>query len=365
MKLVNWKYNYLWEMETGFDGNQSADMNNTFIKLYGDKALPAFAGLSMVCSAWIIITNVFVLTCFVKHRKVLIKSTFMIQILTLGINDLIVGISILPVYVISFTAEITYEFCIFRLVLFVSAQAVVLFHILGICVYRYLTLRKATVPQRRRNQGHLILIYELVIWIVVLIFNTSVFLIWGKYRHTLRICSLNEILQNNFKTIIIYWVCLFIVPAVLTNFIYLAMIVRLCFYVRKIVPANSYNISAPQPSSSKCTNSYNFLVSSETNGSRIDSVARNDHSCMKATGEGKVTCNQQERHIWTSTPQHSKATNDTKTSDTIGEGKNDGRLEANSMSSGKSQKQALITIGESSTTFNLKAPSEIAEDVNF
>ena len=310
-------------METWFynRSNQSANSTNTSVKIYGDKTSKAFAGLSMGFSAWIIVINIFVLICLVKHRKVMIKSTFTTQILTVSFNDVMAGISTLLICVTYFTTEVTYEFCIFQCILSISAQEVVLFHILGICIYRFLTLCQVTLPQRRRNQGSLIAIYLLVIWIVTLIILTSTFIIWGKHRHALDICSLNEIFQNNYKTVISYWVWLLIVPAVLTNVIYLAMTVRLSLYARKIAHVN--NLSAPQPSSSNCTNSYNFLASNETNRNKTDGVAHNDRSCRNATREGQVSCscNQPKRDLWANTRSHSKATNDTKTSDINGEGK--------------------------------------------
>ena len=329
-------------MEIGFDSTQIANNTNTSLKTYGNKASPAFVGFSMICSAWIIITNAFVLICFVNHRKIMMKSTFSIQILTLSFNDLMAGISTLLVYFTSFITEVTYKFCIFRFVLFVSAQVVVLFHILGICVYRFLTVRQATLPQRRRNQGLLIVIYVLVIWIVTLIILTSTFLIWGKYRYTLDMCSLNEIFQNNYKTVLTYWFCLFIVPAVFTNVMYLAMIIRLCFYARKIAPVSSYNISAPQPSSSNCTNSNALPTSSETNRNKTDVV---DHSCIKFGGEG---------NLWANKRRHLKATKDTRTCDNEGEEKNGERSKLNSMPNFKKQKQALITIGKPSLTFEMQ-----------
>ena len=332
--------------------NQSTNNTYTSVRIYGDNASPAFAGFSMICSAWIIVTNIFVLICFVKHRKIMNQSTFTIQILTLSFNDLMAGISTLPVYITSFTPEITYEYCMFRFVLILSAQVVVLFHILGICVYRFLVVCQATSPLPRRNQGRLIVIYVLVIWIVILIILTSAFLIWGKYRHVLSICSLNEMFQENYKTMVICSIVLFIVPAVFTNVMYLAMILRLCFIARKITPVNSYNISAPQPSSSNCTNSYTLPASSETNRNKTDDVAHNDHSSINPAGEEKVGCNQETRDLQGNKPQTSKVTdsksekNALKTYDNEKKEQNAPSSEVTSMTSFKSQRQGLITIGK-------------------
>ena len=350
-------------MDIGNNNNQSTNNTITSVRIYGDNASPAFGGFSMICSAWIIVTNIFVLVCFVKHRKLMHKNTFTIQILTLSFNDLMAGISTLPVYITTFTTEITYEFCMFRFVLILSAQVVVLFHILGICVYRFLVVCQATSPLPRRNQGRLIVIYVLVIWIVILSLFSSAFSIWGKYRHELSICSLNEMFQENYKTMVVYSIALFTVPTVFTNVIYFAMILRLCFIARKISPvnSNSYNNMAPQPSSSNCTNSNALPANSETNRNKTDGVAHNDHSCMNAAGEEKACCTQETRDLCASKHRHSKATgseserNVTKTSDNKNEEQNRGNSEVTSMPSFKSQRQGLVTIGTPSMIFALLA----------
>lgn len=343
-------------METDFQNDKSSNTTNTSAKIYGDNAAPIFACLSMICSAWIIISNAFVLICFLNHRKRMSKSTFTIHILTLSFNDLMSGVFTLPVYVTSFTTQVTYEFCILRFVLFVSAQVVVLLHILGICVYRFLTVCQATSPQRGRNQGRLVVIYVLVIWIITLIIHISTFLIWGNYRHTLSICSLNEILQNNYKTVITHLLCLFIVPAVFTNVIYLVMIVKLCFYARKLASVNSYNISATQSSSSNRASSFSFQARSQTNRNETDGVAWNDHSSMNAAADGRISCSCNHERSDLSTNKRQQATYGTKTSDNEGKGKNGGRIELNNMPSFKSQRQALVTIG--------KANSEVIKTVH-
>ena len=345
-------------MDIGNNNNQSTNNTNTSYRIYGDNASPAFAGFSIICSAWIIVTNIFVIVCFVKHRKIMNQSTFTIQILTLSFNDLMAGISTLPVYITSFTTEITYEYCMFRYVLFISAQVVVLFHILGICVYRFLILCQATSLQRRSNQGCLIIIYVLVIWIVTLIILSSTFIIWGKYRHIMSICSVNEMFQENYKIIVTYWIVLFIVPAVFTNVIYLAMILRLCNIARIITPVNSYNNSAPQPTSPNCSNSNILPASSETNRNKTDGIAHNDHSCINAAGEGNVGCNQDTRNIEANKRQHLKDIgseynkNYTKTSDNENEEPNATSSGVTSIPSFKSQRQGLITIGKSSIIFD-------------
>ena len=130
-------------MEDRLSNNQSA---NSTVKIFSDNASPFFAALSILLSLWIIAANLFVLICFVKHRNSLIKNKFTVQILTLSFSDFLVGLSTLPVYVTGYTRMVTYELCAFQFVIFISAQAVVLCHILRICLTRLFVVCHLTSP---------------------------------------------------------------------------------------------------------------------------------------------------------------------------------------------------------------------------
>ena len=224
-------------MNTEFHNNQSA---NGTVRIFGDNASPVFAVFSMTLSLWIIISNLFVLICFIKHRNNLIKSTFTMQILTLSANDFLAGISTIPVYITSFTTNVGYELCVFRLIFFASAQVVVLFHILGICINRLFIVCQLSVPRLRiANRKVIVIVLFVINWIVSLGIFGVPYASWGKYRQRLTKCSLNEMFQDNYKIYTMYGITIYLIPSLLTNAVYVAIVVKLRFNTRKIQAGNS------------------------------------------------------------------------------------------------------------------------------
>ena len=214
--------------------------SNKTLTIYGDNAAPALASLSILVSSGTVLSNLFVLIYFIKHQNIITnESNFAFQVLTLIINDIIAGISTIPLFVTPFEAQEKFELCAVRVVVFLSTQIVVLYHILGICVYRLVIVFQATRPLRTTNQRKLLIIYQFITWVVTLIIFTLPFFIWtDKYRRTLNICSLNELFQNSYKVVIIYYISFYIPPFILTNVVYVAMILKLRYTARSVIPSH-------------------------------------------------------------------------------------------------------------------------------
>ena len=213
-------------MEDQLNNNENT---NSTVKVFGDNASPLFVFLSMVLSLWTIASNLFLLICFVKHRNNLIRSTFTMQILTLSVSDFLVGLSTLPIYVTGIISMVSYELCVFQFVVFISAQAVVLCHIFGICITRLFVVCHLTSPPKMSKKRGLITLYLVISWMVTLGIFSVPFGIWGKYRHRISICSLNEMFQDNYKYYTMYCVSFYIIPTLLTNAVYVAVLVQLRF----------------------------------------------------------------------------------------------------------------------------------------
>ena len=237
-------------MRYDLDVNQST---NSTPSIYGDNASPIFVLFSIVLSVWIILFNTFVLICFIQNRRLLLKNTFAIQICQLCVCDIYVGLSTMPVYISGFSKGIRFEFCVFSFVLFISSQVVVLFHILGICLYRLRIVSRVMAPNRVKVEktGHM-LVYLLVINGIVSIGIFIVpFFIWGNYRQTLHICSLPEIFTESYKSALTYCILFYIVPALLTNAVYIIIIVKLCCSSQR--PAKQENDFSSQENDSAVT----------------------------------------------------------------------------------------------------------------
>ena len=223
-------------MEYQTNYNQST---NSTVKIFGDNAAPSFIVVSIALSLWIIVANLFVLICFIKHRNSLVKSTFTMQILTLSFSDFLVGLSTVPIYVIGLTTAVSYELCVFKFVIFLSAQVVALCHIFGICLTRLFVVCQLTSRTKVSQKTRLIALYLVISWIVTLGLMAIPFGLWGKYRQELSICSLNEIFQDNYKVSTVYLVNFYTFPTVLTNVIYIGVLVKIRISSRKIIASNA------------------------------------------------------------------------------------------------------------------------------
>ena len=207
--------------------NISTESDNKTKLIIEDNASPVFVGFSMVVSGLIIALNSLVIFSLVKDRKRQLNNTFTFQLLTLSVSDVLVGLATLPVYATVFTSGFVYEECLCRFVVLLSAHAVEQFHIFGICVNRVSVLQQLTKPSRVSRKKVFVVAYLLLNWVMFLTIYSVAFRIWGAYRQTLYMCSLNEILQDNYKTYVIYSISFYIVPSVLINSIYAALILKI------------------------------------------------------------------------------------------------------------------------------------------
>ena len=151
------------------------------------------------------------------------------QICLLSVCDIYVGFSTLPVYISGFSRGVRYEFCAFSFILFISSQVVVLFHLLGICLYRLWIVCRVMVPNRvRAEKTDRVFVYLVINGIASLGIFTVPFVIWGIYRQKLYFCSLPEMFTEGYKSALSYCILFYIVPALLTNAVYVSIIVKLC-----------------------------------------------------------------------------------------------------------------------------------------
>ena len=273
--------------------NQSA---NSTVLILGDNASPIFVGFSMVISGWIIVLNSFVILSLLKDNKRQINNTFTFQLLTLSLSDVLVGLATLPVYATVFKSGFIYEDCICRFVLLLSAHAVEQFHIFGICVNRVSVVYQLTTPRKMSRKKVLVMVYLLLNWIIFLTIYSVAFRIWGRYRYKLSICSLNEMFQDDYKTYIKYTVSFYIIPSVLINLVYGALILKIrctaqnqVLRVKKTNQADenydATNNKNPRPSQSRSQDN----SSSDGIHTRVPANMKNTRDTVK-TGEfrGKI-----------------------------------------------------------------------------
>ena len=209
--------------------NISTESDNKTNLIIEDNASPVFVCFSMVVSVLIIAINSLVIFSLMKDRKRQLNNTFTFQLLTLSVSDVLVGLATLPVYATVFSTGFVYEECLCRFVVLLSAHAVEQFHIFGICVNRVSVLHQLTtpVPSRVSRKKEFVVAYLLINWVIFLTIYSVAFRIWGVYRQTLSMCSLNEMFQDNYKTYVTYSISFYIVPLVLINSIYASLILKI------------------------------------------------------------------------------------------------------------------------------------------
>ena len=238
--------------------NISTESDNKTKLIIEDNASPVFVGFSMVVSGLIIALNSLVIFSLVKDRKRQLNNTFTFQLLTLSVSDVLVGLATLPVYATVFTSGFVYEECLCRFVVLLSAHAVEQFHIFGICVNRVSVLHQLTTPSRISRKKVFVVAYLLLNWVIFLTIYSVAFRILGVYRQTLFMCSINEMFQGNYKTYVTYSLSFYIVPLVLINSIYTALIIKIkltgrsqTMYALKLNPSDAdFKISHSRHSSS-------------------------------------------------------------------------------------------------------------------
>ena len=273
------------KMENHENSNQSTDGTNNTSVIYGDNASPLFTSFSIMLSSWIVIVNVFIFLCLIKNQRLLIKNTFAFQMFILSICDLLVGLSTLPVYVIAFTSEISYELCLCNLGFMLTAQAVEQFHIFGICVNRASITCQLSTPMRISENKRGVVIYLLVNWVVFLLIFFVPFKIWGKYRPAVAICSLNEVVQDNYKVYATYTLSFYLLPSILINAVYFAILIKLaCSSCLSLNSPMSNENNSIQQQSSNCDVSSN-REKTEQKSPSIEQA----HSQANDASDGSIT----------------------------------------------------------------------------
>ena len=219
-----------------FYRNESSNLTDV-LKKYDSSVVPEFAYFSIIVSLWTIVSNLFILICFIKHQHIINGNSFTFQVLTLIVGDVLAGFSSIPVFVTAFDLEIRFELCAFQYVAFLSTQNLLLFHILGICVNRLIIVNHAAKQVKTTCRRKLIIVYLCIIWILIVLIFTLPFFIWiKKYERTITECSMNELFQDNYKAVVIYYVSFFVVPFILTNVVYVTIILKIRYSVQITPP---------------------------------------------------------------------------------------------------------------------------------
>ena len=158
----------------------------------------------LLFALFITVVNGCILICLLMSKHAL-KNFINVQILSLSITDMAVGILAIPVTLtLKIMSAFPYtEICAGIFYLYTVAQSANLFHALGICVHRLLAIKRQT---RNKNNGYSkhkfkwLLCEILLIWIASAVILAIPFAVYGDFgERLLTTCSINAIFGENYK----------------------------------------------------------------------------------------------------------------------------------------------------------------------
>ena len=192
-------------------------------------------------SLWIIIINALVLSCLITSRSAM-KSYVNLQLLSLSVTDMLVGVFSIPVTLTFKIARSfpTYGVCASLFYLYIVSQAATLNHALVICIHRLITVkrkhRNAFVVQSKYLSVFLQL---LSVWLVSFVVISIPFLLYGRFDENLLSCSLNTLFEDDYTSAIAIFTSALLIPHICLNLVYLYM---LLYLKRKWRQINSTNV---------------------------------------------------------------------------------------------------------------------------
>ena len=201
------------------DNNSTSFLTPENRKGYTYIILALFCALS-VCF------NSLLVYCFVTNRnRAWAKKAK--QLFYLILSDLLVSIFMIPrtIFIQLPLPRKTYEICAALNFTVQTTQMISYYHVLSLCIHRYLMNRKVHLPSYvgRYRYG----IESLVIWATVTVACVPPYVIWGQYGKVLIGCSFMYLFGPSGRPAVVYLLVLLCVPWILTNAIYVAMTLKM------------------------------------------------------------------------------------------------------------------------------------------
>ena len=187
--------------------------------------------LMISISTWIIIANGLILWCLVTSRDTL-KNNVNVQLLSLSLTDMLVGISVIPGVLLPMTTQFSrYESCAILIYMYNVTQAATLCHTLLICVNRLLTIKRKSYINASTNESlKTIFIQIATVWIGCIVFYSIHFSVFSRFGKPVNQCTLLQLFEGNYLVAIGTLTIPLLVPTQLcTNIIY----VHLFIYIRQ------------------------------------------------------------------------------------------------------------------------------------
>ena len=233
-----------YENVTSLDVMKCNESNNAH-DVTGNGSMIIFIFLISIIAIWIVIANGLVFVCLVSSRNIL-KSNVNVQLLSLSLTDMLVGISMILQVLASIPNLFSNaESCAVLLYLYFVAQAATLYHTFLICVHRLRVIRR-TSNARHSNKTSLKMFSAQIsaIWIGCLLYCSIHFLIFVPFGKTLRRCALTHLFEAEFHGALgSLTIPMFVPPYLCTNTIYIYLLI---FTKRKMRTVHAMQVKPKQ-----------------------------------------------------------------------------------------------------------------------
>ena len=165
--------------------------------------------------------------CLVSNRKKTWARKAK-QLLYLVLSDLFAGIFLIPRTIFTrLDISKTYEMCAVLNYIAITPQVISFYHVLSLCVHRYTQIRKVHLPSQTDKYRYDI--ESCVIWIAAILFCAPLFFFWGRHDEVLIQCSFISQFGTSDRPAMIYALVLISLPCILTNAIYVAMVIKMIY----------------------------------------------------------------------------------------------------------------------------------------
>ena len=195
-------------------------------------------GFLIVCPVclFLVFSNPLLIYILISNRKkTWVRRTN--HLFYLILCDLIVGVILILTIVVRLLRlpKKPYSFCAILSYTQLSSQVVSYYHMLAVCIHRFLKMRKIDLPYGNDNYRYGV--ESLLIWIVVLLAFVPPYAI-PERRDGLPFCRYDVIFGPSDKIAIVYILTLCGIPCLLTNAIYGAVLCRMKTRLNAVRPAN-------------------------------------------------------------------------------------------------------------------------------
>ena len=174
----------------------------------------------------ILIENFIVALCLFTHRKHFSKQEFWLFLVSLNINDIFVGLTMIMLSFINNEVFNNLNACTVLWVCVMASQLSFMYNVLGICVYRFLFILHAG-RHRFAWKSNMTGIQLFTCFVIAILYSSGAFFILAKPGDTLAGCAIDDLLGKNIQIVGIYLSIGLLAPLLCTDALYLILFCKI------------------------------------------------------------------------------------------------------------------------------------------